>query len=392
MVANYHDGGRFPQALVLFGSRGTGKTTIARILSKALNCRAPQDGEPCDECDSCLAVNSGRSSGVTEMDMASKGSVQDIRELKQAAAFALVEEWRVYLMDEVHSASREAFDAMLKLVEEPPPKTLFILVTTEPDQIPETILSRAMPFEFRRLSVEVITDRLRHVARLHAEDQRVEDDVYRLLALRARGGMRDAIMSLEQLCHRQGHVDVALVRETFGITDLAERLLDSAFKGDLRRGLQVMTEAMDSAVPPVPLLEQILDGLTALLSAAAGAPAHATDVVSPEFVQLYAATPHQTILSGMRLLWDARSRMTPGSVTAPATLSVVYALLVQALAPSTFAMPATLPSPVAPPVSGVSLPSSASVNGTRPLRSASPEALASLFALERPASVDDLSD
>lgn len=384
MVNAYHTTGRFPQALVLFGPRGTGKTTVARILSKALNCQAPVKGDPCDACSSCLAITEGRSAGVQEMDMASHGSVNDIRELKRGASFALVESWRVYLMDEVHSASREAFDAMLKLIEEPPPKTLFLLVTTEPDQIPETILSRSMPFEFSRIPVTVIEDRLRHIAAAQGIDDRVDPDVYRLLAVRARGGMRNAIMSLEQLSYHDGPIDVPLVKTTFGITDLAQRLLDAAVKGDLARGLSTLREALDSATPPVPLMESLLDSLTALLSAASGLPPSIGAPVSPEWTALHAATPQGQILAAMKTLSDARARMQPGGSSAPSTLAVAYGLLVRDLSPAAFSR-----APAGRPISPMSQASPPARNGTQAARHLPPDALKALFASDAPVSVED---
>lgn len=343
MIRTQKAGGNFPPALVLFGPRGTGKTTVGRIIAKALNCPNATDGEPCDDCPSCSAITSGRSAGVDEIDMASHGSVDDIRALRDSAAYSLSEAWRVYLMDEVHSASSQAFNALLKLLEEPPPATLFLLVTTEPDRIPATIRSRAMDFEFRRIPATVITTRLRELAEVHDVTDRVDDDVFLMLASRARGGMRDAVMSLEQLCYREGQVTAETVKETFGFTDVAERLLDAALKGDLSAGLARLSEALDGAVAPSFLVDSMLEGLTALLSVSCGVRPDVGAPVSPTWLEAQAGTPPGLTLDGMKVLWDLRAKISPGSVSAPASLAVAYALLVRVLAPSRFAAPLVMP-------------------------------------------------
>lgn len=362
MVRRYHAEGTFPQAFILYGPRGTGKTSVARILSKALNCQDSRAGEPCEECASCIAIREGRSAGVQEMDMASHGGVDNVREMKRSASFGLVEDWRVFLMDEVHSASREAFDAMLLLLEEPPPKTLFLLVTTEPDQIPETIQSRCMAFEFRRIGLDHIEARLRHVADQQSVAERISDDVYRALAVIAKGGMRDAVMRLEQVCQVEGPITLDVVKRTFGVTDLPERLLDAAVKGDLQRGLSVLKSALDSASPPMPILDGMLDGLTALLQVASGLEPDPAAVVSPAWAATHSATPPAQIIAAMKTLWDARARVQPGGVSAPSTLAVAYSLVVRDLAPAAFArapMPSRAPAtrPAAPgPVPAVPSP------------------------------------
>ena len=341
MARAYHnDAMVWPPALVFYGPRGTGKTTMARIVSAALNCLDPQDGEPCLECASCKAIRTGTSPGVTELDMASNGSVDGVRSIRDRASFSMSpDNFTVYLLDEVHSASREAFNALLKILEEPPPGLLFVLVTTDPESIPDTVRSRAMEYEFRRLSPLDISERLRHVAAVQGVADRIDDAVYHLLAVRARGGMRDAVMSLEQCCYQDGPVTADTVRTTFGVSDLPERLLDAAVKGDAARGFAVLQEAALSAVPVQVLITEMLDGLTALLASVVDAAVPSLGTVSDEWVETYAGgIPATNVVAGIGVLWDLQSRTHAGDVSAASTLAAGYALLVDAISPGSFSV------------------------------------------------------
>jgi DNA polymerase-3 subunit gamma/tau len=160
---------KLPPVLLFAGTRGTGKTTAARIIAKALNCTPeppldPNANRPCNECPSCLAVTIGNSLDVLEVDAASNGGVAEIRKIKDMVGYAVGGQWRVVLLDEAHSMSKEAFNALLKVLEEPPPQTLFVLLTTEPGKIIDTIVSRSMSFDFRRVTVADIVERLKFIA------------------------------------------------------------------------------------------------------------------------------------------------------------------------------------------------------------------------------------
>lgn len=189
---------RFSHAYLFCGSRGTGKTTCAKILAKAVNCESPVNGSPCNKCASCLAIDAGTATDVLEMDAASNNGVDNIRDIRDEVVYSpSLLKYRVYIVDEVHMLSGSAFNALLKTLEEPPAHVVFILATTELHKLPATIISRCQRFDFRRISVADIMARLAHIAR--KEGIEAENDALRIIAKYAQGGMRDAI-SLFELC------------------------------------------------------------------------------------------------------------------------------------------------------------------------------------------------
>ncbi len=208
-------GKRTSHAYLFCGSRGTGKTTCAKILSKAVNCLDPQNGDPCCKCENCVAIDKGWTTDVMEMDAASNTGVDYIRDIRDAVMYApSMLDTRVYIIDEVHMLSDGAFNALLKTLEEPPAGVIFILATTEMQKIPSTILSRCQRFEFRRIAGGVIAERLMEIA--EKEKIVLERDAAQLIARLSQGGMRDAISMLE-LCSADGRrVDRALVEELSG--------------------------------------------------------------------------------------------------------------------------------------------------------------------------------
>ena len=189
---------RVNHAYLFCGSRGIGKTTCAKILAKAINCRAPKNGSPCGECEYCLAIESGTTTDVLEMDAASNTGVDYIRDIKNEVLYSpSMLKSRVYIIDEVHMLTDSAFNALLKTLEEPPENVVFILATTEKQKIPATILSRCQKFDFKRVSIDDISSRLKHIA--NNEGITIEDDAAYLISKLSAGGLRDAI-SLLELC------------------------------------------------------------------------------------------------------------------------------------------------------------------------------------------------
>ncbi len=207
--------GKTSHAYLFCGSRGTGKTSCAKILAKAVNCLHPKDGNPCNACAACLAIDRGTATDVLEMDAASNNGVDNVRDLKDEIAFTPAEmRYRVYIIDEVHMMSGSAFNALLKTLEEPPSYVIFILATTELSKLPTTIVSRCQRFDFKRIGTETIMKRLFHIAKAEGID--LTEDGARMLARAAQGGMRDAV-SLLELCAGTGEVvDEALVSRMVG--------------------------------------------------------------------------------------------------------------------------------------------------------------------------------
>jgi DNA polymerase-3 subunit gamma/tau len=226
---------RIAHAYLFVGPRGTGKTSMARILAKAINCtERGADGEPCDRCPACVSIREGRAMDVIEIDAASHGLVEDARDLVMRALIAPAElRRRVYIIDEVHMLSAHAFNALLKLVEEPPPHVVFILATTDTHKVPATVISRTQRFDFRRISVPLIAAKLTRI--VAADGAEADPDALELIAQLADGGMRDAESLLDQVLAYAGErVTADGVREAVGLADEAEisLLLDAYLAGD----------------------------------------------------------------------------------------------------------------------------------------------------------------
>ncbi len=188
---------RIAHAYLFCGTRGTGKTSIAKIFARAVNCERPVDGSPCNECETCRGILAGRSMNVVEIDAASNNGVENIREIREQVQYPPTEgHYRVYIIDEVHMLSTGAFNALLKTLEEPPSYVIFILATTEANKIPVTVLSRCQRYDFKRLTVDTIAARLRELS--DAEGILVEEKALRYLAKAADGAMRDALSLLDQ--------------------------------------------------------------------------------------------------------------------------------------------------------------------------------------------------
>lgn len=217
-LSNELSSGRLSHAYLFTGTRGTGKTTCAKILAKAMNCQHPENGDPCNECDACKGIENGTIFDVVEIDAASNNGVDNIRDLREEANFTpSVGNYRVYIIDEVHMLSTGAFNALLKTLEEPPEHVKFILATTELHKLPATILSRCQRFDFKRISSEAMAKRLNYVAQ--QEDFTLTQDGALLIARIADGALRDALSILDQCAGRGQTVNAALVSAVCGIAD-----------------------------------------------------------------------------------------------------------------------------------------------------------------------------
>ncbi len=203
-------------AYLFCGSRGTGKTSCAKILAKAINCENPQNGNPCNKCEACLSVEAGTATDIIEMDAASNTGVDNVRDIKEEIVFTpSFLKYRVYIIDEVHMMSGGAFNALLKTLEEPPAHAVFILATTELHKLPSTIISRCQRFDFRRMSTDVIVDRLMYVSEQEGID--LDRSGARAIAKTAQGGMRDALSLLELCAGMKERIDDSLVIRILGV-------------------------------------------------------------------------------------------------------------------------------------------------------------------------------
>ena len=261
-------GGRISHAYLFCGSRGTGKTTTAKILAKAANCLDLQDGDPCNRCESCRAIDAGSTPDVLEIDAASNNSVENIRDLREEVVYppSMLKK-RVYIIDEVHMLSTSAFNALLKTLEEPPAHVIFILATTELHAIPATILSRCLRFEFTRISDEVIRERLVMVAKEEAIE--LTDEAAALLARLADGALRDALSLLESCAAAAGSgpLDAAAVRRQLGVSDdgSAAALLGALLNKDLPAALRTVDELHRQSKNIQVFIEDVLELLRYLL-------------------------------------------------------------------------------------------------------------------------------
>ena len=238
---------RVGHAYLFCGTRGTGKTTVAKIFAKAVNCENPVEGSPCGKCRLCTAIASGNSANVIEIDAASNNSVDNVREIREEVAYRPTEgKYKVYIIDEVHMLSTGAFNALLKTLEEPPEYVIFILATTEAAKIPVTILSRCQRYDFRRMSIETIADRIREL--LDKEGIRAQDSGIKYIARMADGSMRDALSLLEECisCYIDEELTYDKIISVLGTADVEE--LHKVLKAVLAHDVEGCIRALDGFV------------------------------------------------------------------------------------------------------------------------------------------------
>ncbi len=249
--------GRLSHAYLFIGTRGTGKTTCAKILAKAVNCEHPVNGNPCNQCAACRGIDDGSILDVVEIDAASNNRVEDVRALRDEAVFSPANvNKRVYIIDEVHMLSNSAFNALLKILEEPPEHLMFILATTELHKVPATILSRCQRHSFKRIPVDTITARLNFVAQ--QEHLNLQPDAAALLARMADGGMRDALTLLDQCCGNEC-ISTDAVISAIGLAGnlRTAQLLRSVAAGDTAGALEQFRELWQDGKDPSALLDEL---------------------------------------------------------------------------------------------------------------------------------------
>jgi DNA polymerase-3 subunit gamma/tau len=264
--------GRIRHAYLFSGPRGTGKTTTARLLAKAVNCRDENpDNRPCNVCPACIAVNEGRYLDLIEIDAATHTGVDDVRDLRDKIAFAPGEgQYKVYIIDEVHRFTGNAFDALLKTLEEPPSHAIFVLATTEIDKVPPTIKSRCLPFEFRRVPLTQVADRLQLIA--EEEGLQVERAALEVIARHGTGSVRDSISLLDQIVSDPNEViTLELTQRVLGTANTAavKDLIEALVNGETSEGLHIINEAVDAGSDPRQFGQQVIDQLRAVLLAQA---------------------------------------------------------------------------------------------------------------------------
>ncbi len=282
-------GGRLAHAYLFCGPRGTGKTTLGRLLAKAANCEASEGGEPCNQCSSCVAFIDGRAMDFVEQDAASHNSVDDIRQLRENVVLTpMAGRRKVYLLDEVHMLSKQAENALLKTLEEPPPHIIFVLATTDPQKVTATIISRCQRFDLKRIPMAAVVGRLAEICR--AEGFALEQVSLEEIARASTGSLRDAINALEQVVAYYGpNASVEQVRDALGLgvdarsSDLAR----AALAGDLADGLRLIAAVRDDGVDMKSFASQVVRYLRGLLLARAGA-AEALDLPQEMVVAIYA--------------------------------------------------------------------------------------------------------
>ena len=259
---------RIAHAYLFCGSRGTGKTSTAKILAKAINCLDPANGDPCGKCENCLRMEQEESLDIIEIDAASNNGVDEMRDLRDTVKYPpQYGKYKVYIIDEVHMLSTSAFNALLKTLEEPPAHIVFILATTEPQKLPETILSRCQRFDFGRIPVPEIAGRLREAA--EGSGAKASDGALMLIARAADGGMRDALSILDMCLGYRDQVDEELVRSILGTSDSSFlfSFCDALAQCDAGKVFRLIDDLMQSGKDPAVFAKDICRHIRALLIA-----------------------------------------------------------------------------------------------------------------------------
>jgi DNA polymerase III subunit gamma/tau len=319
---------KVPPGLLFTGTPGSGKTTTARIVAAALNCEKPSE-RPCAKCPSCLSIQDGTSPAVVEIDAASNGTVEQVRKLQELVAYDCGFPFRVVILDEVHSMSRDAFNALLKVLEEPPPRTVFALLTTEQSRVLKTVASRCSPFTFRRIPPQAIIDRLTHVC--GQESLAVEPALLASLAERADGNLRDALMLLDQ-ARLVGVTTLSQFNEMHGEVDFAPYLVAAMVQGNHER-LFFQVEDLMSRVGDYGLISRgLVHCFRDLLRLHAGGTLAVQGLALEHRQKLAALVPAHKAMACLAVLWDLRTRLS--SADPRSTLELAAAMCSERLHPT----------------------------------------------------------
>lgn len=294
-----------PSGLLFSGVRGAGKTTTGRIVAAGLNCEKHPVG-PCGHCPSCLSVFSGNSLDVIEIDAASSGLVADVRTLTEMVQYSTGGEYRVVLLDEAHSMSREGFNALLKTLEEPPERTVFVLLTTEPHRILDTIVSRCMSFEFRKITVNDIVGRLEHI--VASEGIEMQPEILPLIAGRSDGGLRDAVMTLDQ-CVRAGVGTVAQFKALVGDSDFAPGIIEAILDQDLATAYERVDAVVGMVGEPSVVISALTRTLKDVVVINSGGEIEAVGSEQEARQRIAARMPVPLAVGWMRVLWSVKTNI-----------------------------------------------------------------------------------
>ncbi|MCU0501919.1 MAG: DNA polymerase III subunit gamma/tau [Anaerolineae bacterium] len=365
--------GRLSHAYLFTGPRGTGKTSTARILAKAINCLDPDlAARPCNTCSICTAITEGRQLDLIEIDAASNRGIDEIRDLREKIGFRPNEaRYKVYIIDEVHMLTKEAFNALLKTLEEPPPHAIFVLATTEPDRVPETVRSRCQRFDFRRIPTGEIVEHL--AAILTDEGGKAEPEALVAIARRATGSMRDAVSLLDQLLsYGDDTLTLARVERVLGLVNAQTvgKLVDCIAANDTAGGLALLNSLVAEGVELGQLVDQIVAYLRAVLFTRMARTPELLDLpqdVIPTVVRQAAAFSPAALLAAVREFTEARGALrdqVPGVPQLPIELAFLRAA-VAACAPATVT-PATGAPAAGAPVAAVAPAATAPVVSAAP--------------------------